>query len=183
MKTNIRHFLHKRYTGLVLSLLAVTIVTVAVASCTVSLSLNGSNINYDKVKTISINKFPIRSNYVWAPMEAMFYNSITDKYAQRTKLQIVKRNADLQLEGEITEYSQTNKSISSDGFSSQTQLKMTVNVRFKNNTNHSEDFERTFSATTEYDSKLQLTSVQDQLVQEMTDQIIDQIFNATVANW
>ena len=85
MKTNIRHFLHKRYTGLVLSLLAVTIVTVAVASCTVSLSLNGSNINYDKVKTISINKFPIRSNYVWAPMEAMFYNSITDKYAQRTK--------------------------------------------------------------------------------------------------
>ena len=89
----------------------------------------------------------------------------------------------MQLEGEIIEYSQTNKSISSDGFSSQTQLKMTVNVRFKNNTNHSEDFERTFSATTEYDSKLQLTSVQDQLVQEMTDQIIDQIFNATVANW
>lgn len=169
--------------GLIFSLLTICITAITLASCAINVSLNGSNINYDKVKTISINKFPIRSNYVWAPMEATFYNSITDKYTQRTKLKLVKRNADLQLEGEITEYSQTNKSISADGFSAQTQLRMTVNVRFKNNTNHSEDFERTFSATTEYDSKLQLTAVQDQLVQEMTDQIIDQIYNATVANW
>ena len=94
-----------------------------------------------------------------------------------------KRNADLQISGEITEYSQTNKSVAADGFSAQTQLKMTVNVRFTNTTNPNEDFEQKFSATTEYDSKLQLTSVQEELVQQMIDQIVDQIFNATVATW
>lgn len=158
-------------------------VVVLVSACTVSYSLNGSNINYDKVKTVSIDKFPIRCAYVWAPMEAMFYNRISDQYTQKTKLKLAKRNADLQISGEITEYSQTNKSVAADGFSAQTQLKMTVNVRFVNNTKHDEDFEKQFSATTEYDSKLQLSAVQEELVQQMIDQIVDQIFNATVATW
>jgi hypothetical protein len=113
----------------------------------------------------------------------MFYNSISDAYAQKTKLKVLKRNGDLQLTGEIVEYSQTNKNVASDGFSTQVQLKLTVNVRFTNNTNHSQDFEQRFSATSEFDAKQSLASVQETLVQEMIDDIVDQIFNATVANW
>lgn len=153
------------------------------AACSVSYSFNGSSINYDIIHSISIDKFPIRSAYVWAPMESMFYSSLSDEFATKTKLEVLKRNADLQLSGEITEYSQTNKSISSEGYSAQTQLKMTVNVRFVNNTDHTQDFEQQFSATSDYDSSQQLAAVQEELVQEMIDDIVDQIFNATVANW
>ncbi len=156
---------------------------VLLAGCKVNISLNGSSVNYNLTKSISVEKFPIRCAYVWAPMEAMFYNSLSDAYSNKTKLQVLQRNGDMHLAGEITEYSQLNKAISSDGYSAQTQLKMTVNVRFTNNANHSEDFEKTFSATTEYDSSQQLTAVQETLVQEMIDEIVDQIFNATVANW
>ena len=159
--------------------LAVVIVT----ACTVSYKFTGTNIDYTKTKTISLDKFPIRANYVWSPMESMFYNTITDAFAQKTKLSVIKRNGDLQLSGEIVEYSQTNKSISSDGYSAQVQLKITVNVRFVNTIRHEEDFEQRFSATADYDSSQQLTAVQEQLVQEMIDDIVDQIFNATVANW
>ena len=60
---------------------------------------------------------------------------------------------------------------------------MTVNVRFVNNANHSEDFERQFTATAEYDATQQLTTVQEELVTQMVKDIVDQIFNATVANW
>ena len=159
------------------------LILMLLSACSVSYKFNGSSINYEKVKSISIDKFPIRSAYVWSPMESMFYNAITDEYAQKTKLEVLKRNGDLQLSGEIVEYSQTNKSISADGFSAQTQLKVSVNVRFTNNSNHAEDFERRFSATAEYDSSQQLNAVQEELVQEMIDDIVDQIFNATVANW
>ena len=153
------------------------------AACSISYKFTGTSIDYTKTKTISIDKFPIRANYVWSPMESMFYNSISDAFAQKTKLAVLKRNGDLQLSGEITEYSQTNKSISSDGYSSMVQLKITVNVRFINNINHDEDFEQRFSATADYDASQQLTAVQETLVQEMIDDIVDQIFNATVANW
>lgn len=152
-------------------------------ACSISYKFTGTSIDYTKTKTISLDKFPIRANYVWSPMESMFYNSISDVYAQKTKLKVLKRGGDLHLSGEIVEYSQTNKSISSDGYSAQVQLKISVNVRFVNNTKHDEDFEKRFSATAEYDSSQQLAAVQEQLVQEMIDDIVDQIFNATVANW
>ncbi len=152
-------------------------------ACSISYKFTGTSIDYTKTKSISLDKFPIRANYVWSPMESMFYNTLSDEYAQKTKLKVLKRDGDLQLSGEIVEYSQTNKSVGSDGFSMQVQLKIVVNVRFVNTKKHEEDFEQRFSATTEYDSSKQLTAVQDELVQEMIDDIVDQIFNATVANW
>lgn len=151
--------------------------------CKVSYAFNGASIDYTTTKTIQIDNFPIRSTYVWAPMQSIFQNRLSDVFAQQTKLRQVKRDGDLQLSGEITGFDQYNKAISSDGYSSQVQLKMTVNVRFVNNKNHNEDFERTFSATTEYDATQQLTSVQEELVTQMVRDITDQIFNATVANW
>ena len=153
------------------------------ASCTVSYKFNGASIDYTKTKTIQIDNFPIRSAYVWAPMQAIFQNKLTDLYASQTKLKQVRKGGDLVLAGEITGFDQYNKAISSEGYSSQVQLKMTVNVRFTNNANHTEDFERTFSATTEYDSSQQLINVQEELVTQMVKDIAEQIFNATVANW
>lgn len=154
------------------------------AACTISYGFTSiGGLDYNKVKTVSFDKFPIRSTYVWAPMEAMFYNSLVSEFSSKTKLKVQKRNGDLDLQGEIVEYSQTNKSVAADGYSAQTQLKLTVNVRYTNNTKHEDDFEQRFSATTVYDSSQSLASVQEDLVQEMIDDIIDQILNATVANW
>lgn len=153
-------------------------------ACTVSYKFNGSSINYDKVKTISFENFPNRSAaFVWGPMESMFNTKLQDKYMQQTRLRQQRQNGDLQLSGEITNYDAYNKGVGSDGYSTMAELKMTVNVRFVNNTNHAEDFEQQFSASREYNSTQQLSSVQEELVNQMIDEIVEQIFNATVANW
>ncbi|HZK03664.1 MAG TPA: LptE family protein [Bacteroidaceae bacterium] len=152
-------------------------------SCTVSYKFNRASIDYNVVKTITIESFTNRASYQWGPMASIFSNALSDIYVRQTKLKQVKTNGNLHLSGEITSYDQTNKSISSDGYSSMVQLKMSVRVVFVNNTNHSEDFERTFSATREYESSQQFSVVQEELVTQMTNEIVDQIFNATVANW
>ena len=144
---------------------------------------NGASIDYTQTKTIQIAEFRNRSSYVWGPMASMFNNRLRDQFADHTKLIQVKRNGDLRLDGEITQYSQRNKSISSDGHSAQTELSMTVNVRFTNTKKHSEDFERQFTATATYETTQSLNAVQEELVTQMTRDIVDQIFNATVANW
>lgn len=153
------------------------------AGCTVSYKFNGASINYDIVKTITLENFPNRALYQWGPMESMFNNALSDIYVNQTKLQQVARGGDLTLSGEITSYDQINKSISSDGYSSMMQLKMTVKVRFSNAKNPSEDFERQFTASREFDSSQQLNDVQEELVTQIIDEIVEQIFNATVANW
>lgn len=170
---------HTGLLGAVMSLLLM----VAMVGCSVTYKFNSSSIDYNTTKTIQLGDFPLRSAYVWAPMHSMFNNELSDVYARQTKLMQVKRNGDLQLSGEIVEYSQYNKAVAADGYSSQTQLKMTVNVRFVNNKKHADDFERRFSATADFDSSQQLTAVQEELVTQMIKDIVDQIFNATVANW
>ena len=152
-------------------------------ACSVSYKFNGASIDYSKTKTIQIADFPIRSSYVWGPMGPIFNNELKDLFGKRTRLQQVKRNGDLKIEGEITRYEQPNKAVSSDGYSAMTELSMTVNVRFTNNTNHNEDFEQQFTARASFPSTQSLNSVQEELVTQMVKDICSQIFNATVANW
>lgn len=151
-------------------------------ACTVSYKFTGTSINYDIIKTIQIDNVVNRAPYGWAPMEAMFNNKLQDLFANQTRLRLVKRGGDLHIAGEITAYDQYNKAISADGFSSQVQLKMTVNIRFRNSKTN-ESWEKQFSATTQYNSTQQLSAVQEELVTEMVKDLTDQIFNATVANW
>ena len=113
----------------------------------------------------------------------MFNNHLRDEFSSHTRLEQVRRNGDLKLEGEIIRYEQRNKAVSAEGYSAQTELSITVNVRFTNNVNHNEDFEQQFTATQSYDSTLSLNSVQEDLVSKMIDDICEQIFNACVANW
>lgn len=159
------------------------VLPVVVIACSISYKFNGSSINYDKVKTISIAEFPIKAAYVYTPLATKFNDDLKDIFIRQTRLQLVKTNADLQIEGEITGYNQYNEAVQSDGYSSKTKLTITVNVRFVNNTNHPEDFDQQFSAFRTYDSSQLLTTVQDGLIAEMTKEITEQIFNATVANW
>ena len=161
----------------------VGVLLLMMAGCSVSYKFNGASIDYSKTKTIQIADFPIRAAYVWSPMGPMFNNELKSQFTDHTRLQIVRRNGDLKLEGEITRYDQRNKGVSSEGHSSMVELSMTVNVRFTNNVNHNEDFEQQFTATSNYDSSQSLNSVQDALVEEMVKNICEQIFNAAVANW
>ena len=162
---------------------ALLAVGMLILSCSVSYKFNGASIDYTKTKTIQISDFPIRANYVWGPMANIFNNELKDQFANHTNLTLVKRNGDLRLDGEITRYDQRNKSVSSEGYSAQTELTMTVNVRFTNNANHTEDFEKNFSASASYPTTQSLNSVQEELVTQMVKEITDQIFNACVANW
>ncbi|MEG2150012.1 MAG: LptE family protein [Bacteroidaceae bacterium] len=162
---------------------SLALLLILLTSCTVSYKFNGASINYDKVKTIAIDHFPIKSAYVYAPLGTVFNDQLQDIFIRQTRLQLVPRNGDLNISGEITNYQQINQAVKADGYSSTTQLRITINVRFVNNTNHTQDFEQQFSAFRDYDSSLMLTSVQDDLIAQMVKEITEQIFNATVANW
>ncbi len=173
----------RRKALMIASVLLIVSATMLCVACSVSVKFNGASIDYSKTKSIQIGDFPIRSTYVWSPMQSIFQNQLTDIYARQTRLQQVKRNADLVLEGEIVGFDQFNKGVSNSGYSNQVQLKMTVNVRYTNNNNHDEDFEQKFTATSTYDATQQLVNVQEELVTQMCKDITEQIFNTTVANW
>ncbi|MDR2472120.1 MAG: LPS assembly lipoprotein LptE [Tannerella sp.] len=152
-------------------------------SCSISYSFSGSSIDYSKVHSISIKDFPNVAPLVYAPLSQKFNESLKDKYTRRTKLQILRDNSDLELEGEITGYNLAPQAVREDAYASQPRLTITVKVRFTNKTNSEEDFDQSFSAYQEFSNERTIDEVQDELSQLIIDEIVDQIFNKTVANW
>ncbi|MDD2644960.1 MAG: LptE family protein [Bacteroides sp.] len=164
--------------------LGCTLLSLIITSCSVSYSFTGtSTIDYSKVKTISIAEFPIKADYVYAPLATRFNEDLKDIFIRQTRLSLVKQNGDLDIDGEITGYNQYNQAVTADGYSSETKLTITINVRYVNNSNHDDDFEQQFTAFRTYDSRQLLTDVQDDLIAQMVKEIVDQIYNATVINW
>ena len=156
-----------------------------VTSCKIQLGLAPiTSIDYNKVKTVSIAEFQNQSEYVYAPLAIQFNQELKDMFIQQTRLQLVNSGGDLEISGEITGYNQYNQGVDASGYSSEVKLTLTVKVNYVNNTNHEKDFEeQVFSAFQTYESTQLLTAVQDQLIPLMIEDITEQIFNSTVANW
>jgi hypothetical protein len=154
-----------------------------IASCSVSYSFTGSSIDYTKVHSISIKDFPNTAPLVYAPLSQKFNETLKDKYTKRTKLQILREGGDLELEGEITGYNLAPQAVKENAYASQTRLTITVRVRYTNKTNSEEDFEQSFSAYQEFSNERTIDEVQDELCQLILEEIVDQIFNESVANW
>ncbi|MDR0574259.1 MAG: LPS assembly lipoprotein LptE [Tannerella sp.] len=153
------------------------------SSCSISYSFSGSSIDYTKVSSISIKDFPNMAPLVYAPLSQQFTEALKDKYTRQTKLQVLREKGDLDLEGEITGYNFTSMAVTDGSYASQTRLTITVRVRYTNNINSEDDFERSFSAHNEFSNESTIDQVQDELCNGIMKEIIDQIFNETVANW
>ena len=64
----------------------IVLATLLISACTISYRFNGASIDYTTTKTIQIDNFPIRSAYVWGPMQSIFQNRLTDIFANQTKV-------------------------------------------------------------------------------------------------
>lgn len=166
-----------------LILVMTCIITITLFSCSVSYKFNGSSIDYSKTKSISISDFPNTAELIFPPLSQEFTEALRDSYGKQTRLQLLKKGGDMHIEGEISGYQLTPMSISADSYSSETKLTMTIKVRFTNNKNPEDDFEKSYSSFQNFDSSRMLTDVQDELMKIMVAEIVDNIYNDTVAKW
>lgn len=163
--------------------LIVLAVSLAETACSISYKFNGSALNYDIYKTINIGEFPIRAALVYPPLQQTFENDLLDAVTRQTRLNEVDGPADLEMTGEITGYSLSPQAVGEDAYATETRLTITVRVRYTDHKNSSNDIDQTFSAYRQFSSSLMLTDVQDDLCREISKELVDLIFNATLGNW
>ncbi len=161
--------------------LVATVVTLS--SCMISYRFNGASIDYSKTQSISIADFPNNAAMVNPNLSNNRSEGIRDIYSRQTRLQILRRGGDMELEGEIVDYALTPMAISADNLSAETKLTITIKVRFTNNKAPEESFEKTYSAYQTFDSSRLLTDVQDELCATMITELAENIYNDTVAKW
>ncbi|MCH5245701.1 MAG: LptE family protein [Muribaculaceae bacterium] len=168
----------------ILSLFVVILVALVTNSCRISYKLNGTAIDYSIYKTIGVSDFPIRAALVYPPLQQTFENELLDYITRNTRLQISESsNTDLNIEGEITGYTLSPQAVTEDAYASRTRLTIQVRVKYTDNRREGKDIDQTFSAYRDFDSSEMLTDVQDQLCLEISKELVDLIFNATLGDW
>lgn len=160
----------------------VIVATGLFVACSISYKLEGGSINYDMTKTIHISEFPNRTpNY---PLLTQIFDlALRKKFIEQTRLKETGNNADIEIEGEITGYQLMGQAVKEDDYASKTRLTVSIRVHYVNNKEAGKDVDQTFSAFREFDSNSSLESVEGQLVEEIVNELVDMIYNATVANW
>ncbi|MBR5551033.1 MAG: LptE family protein [Muribaculaceae bacterium] len=152
-------------------------------SCRISYKFNGAALDYNVYKTISVSEFPIRAALVYPPLQQTFENELLDYITRNTRLRTVDGNSDLEMSGEITGYTLTPQAVTEDAYASRTRLTISVRVKYTDNRAEGKDIDQTFSAYRDFDSSEMLTDVQDELCQQIAEELVDLIFNATLGNW
>ncbi len=153
-----------------------------VDSCKMSYSFTGASIS-PEVKTISIDNFPNEALLVVPTLSRNFTEALQTYFTSQTNLMLVDRNGDLHLEGAIVSYGVQPVAIQGNETAALNRLTITVEVKFTNKFNETQNFKSNFSRYLDYPSDQNLVSVQETLIEEINEQLVDDIFNKAVVNW
>lgn len=174
----------RRYIHLLYVVIGCLLMLTTASSCRISYKFNGAALDYNVYRTIRVGQFPIRAALVYAPLQQTFENELTDYIARNTRLQTIDSgNADLSIEGEITGYSLSPQAVTEDAYASKTRLTISVRVKYTDTRNDANSVDQTFSAYRDFSATELLIDVQDQLCQEISKELVELIFNATLGNW
>ncbi|MDE6176374.1 MAG: hypothetical protein K2F71_02410 [Paramuribaculum sp.] len=168
---------------IILPIVAAIVLVLGSASCRISYKFNGAALDYNVYKTVSVSEFPIRAALVYPQLQQIFEEKLLDYIARNTRLQTTDGPSDLQIEGEITGYNLSPQAVTEDAYASKTRLTISVHVKYIDNRQEGKDIDQTFSAYQDFDSSEMLNDVQEQLCQQISEELVQLIFNATLGNW
>lgn len=147
-----------------------------------TLSFSGTSIQPD-VNSITINYFEYKAMRVNPSLSNDLTEAIRNQFRRMTRLEQVDADGDMELSGEIVGYDVAPAAVTADEVAARNKLTITVKVTFTDKKHPEEDFDKNFTAYSEYDSTNTLDAVESSLCAEIIEKLVEDIFNAAVAQW
>lgn len=161
---------------------ALAVTAFIVQSCGIY-SFTGTSIQPD-VKTVTINYFEYKALKVNPSLSNQITEALKDKFTKLTKLEQVDMDGDLEIIGEVTGYDVKATAVTANEQAAQNRLTVNVKISFINRKYPEDNFEnKSFSAYADFDAMQTLDAVEASLCEEIVEQLCEDMFNATVANW
>ena len=163
------------------NLLFIFVASVLLYSCTASYSFTGTSVG--DAKTLSIQTVTNIAPLTPPSYTQNFTEGLKDNFLRQTNLDLIKRDGDLQLTGMISRYTSGPSAVTGDEGTSQNRLTVSVKMKFVNKLDPSQNFEKVFTRYQDYSASASLTSVQDALLEDITDQLSQDIIQASIGSW
>jgi hypothetical protein len=162
----------------------------------IGLTSCGVNVNYSmtgsstQAKTISIAEFYNNTDLGQANLGQTFTNQLKNYIIQNSNLAVVATEGELQMEGEITGFTLTpiaptaTNDPTQINSASSTRITITVRVTYVNTLEDAMSFkDKSFSFYKDFSNDQNFTDVEEQYTRQIFERIVNDIFNASIANW
>lgn len=166
------------YLNPILALL--TLVVLVTSGC--SYSFTGASVS-PEVKTVQIDFFPNQASLVQPSLSQTFTEKLRDRFVSQTSLELVTSGGDLIFEGAITNYFSRPLAIQGNEQAALNRLTITIQVKYSNRNNPDDDFDTAFTRYADFSANQNLASVELDLIDQICDQLVNDIFNKSVVNW
>jgi len=145
-------------------------------------SFNGASIPKN-AKTVSVDYFINSAPTKQPTLSQVLSEKLKDFFTTQTNLIITQKNGDLNFKGEIIKYEIKPIAIQSNETAGQNRLTISIKVDFKNSYDNEFNFEHTFSRYRDYESSQNFSEIESFLIEEISTELIEDIFNKAVVNW
>ena len=153
-----------------------------IVGCVGGYSFTGASIPPD-AKTISIQNFPNYASMVNPQLSQVLTDGLRNAFSSQTSLNLVDYDGDLDIKGEITNYTMQPTAITGNDQAAMNRLTITIKVVFVNTKDPNANFEQSFSRYREFSAQMNFSSIESSLVEEIVNELIDDVFNKAVVNW
>ena len=167
-------------------------IAIALILCCAACRLVGVTVTYNMtggsldpaIKTFSVDYFPNKAPLVMPTLSDTFTEKLTEYIRQKTGLtQLTDNNGDVRFEGQITSITQRPMEIQANEVAASNRLTVTIRVKYTNTSDGTYDFDTSFSQYADYGIDEDYTAREQELLDEITEKIIEDVYNKAFVNW
>lgn len=158
------------------------ILIVVLVGCKISYSLNGADI-CDVCETVSVDVLQNNATIVNPILSQELTEALRDKFNNETPLTLVKSDGDLQFSGYISDYRVQSIAVQGNETAAMNRLTITIQVQYTNVHEEEKNFDKSFSRYADFESSRNLADVEEQLIEQINEQLVQDVFNQSVVNW
>lgn len=136
----------------------------------------------DGAETIAIHYIDNKAPIVVPQLSQIFTQALKDKYRSESPLVVTNKNGDWDISGYVNQYKTTFLAVQNDQ-PARTRLEMSVRITFVNSINEDKSFDKDFKQFEDFDSDEDLATIENDLIEALTEKIVVDIYNATINNW
>ena len=145
-------------------------------------SFSGTSIP-PEVKTFSVGFFENNAPINSPLLSQTITEGLKQKFISETNMSITEKEGDFDFSGEITGFTVAPASAQSSDNATLNRLTITAQVKLECKSDPKLSFEQSFSNFQDFDATENFSSVENDLVEEISDMMIQSIFNKAAINW
>ncbi|MAW21285.1 MAG: hypothetical protein CMD16_02675 [Flavobacteriales bacterium] len=156
-------------------------INIVLVSCGIY-SFTGASIPAD-AKTVSVEYITTKAGNTPASLNQIITEGLKDIFLAQTSLDLTENQGDLSFSGQITKYQIKPMAIKANESAAQNRLTIGVKIKYNNSIDNEKNFESLFNRYRDFDSSENLADVEEILIEEITKELIEDIFNKAFVNW